>query len=606
MSKLTFQVGFVVSILILLGTACSAYLTFKDFENDADWVSHTERVQAEIENLSTLPQEISNEIRRAVIMNDTLDTVSIDQVEEGINSHYQELDSMVSDNLEQSENVEMLIEQVITYQTHADSIIALMRQRNTRSDVFRALIRRDEVLVDSIKIRAADMARREDQFLTQRLRDRSESRLWAPFTLLVLTIFALSTISYLFINTFSLLNRNEETARQLKSNVDELNYEIAERSSLENLLKNVLDSSTNAIMAFEAIRDDQHVITDFQFTMVNRQASDLVSVDGENMERSRLSHTLLLQKDPSLFEKCIQVVETNQNVRFVKDYDFADGHTWYHITAVKNGNGFVMTLMDVTEQMEYEAELLEKQKELETTNFELEQFAYIASHDLQEPLRKVRTFGDRLSSMFNEALGEKGRDYISRMQNAAERMQVLINDLLKFSRVSRAERTEVSVDLNDPLTETIETLELEIAQQGAEIHYDPLPVVRGDKAQFRQLFQNLLSNAIKYSKAGVAPRVDIHVTTANGHDELPLNGKSSPNYWKISVKDNGIGFDPKYKEQIFVIFQRLHGRTEYSGTGIGLAICEKIVTNHGGYITADGQPGEGAEFTIFLPKQLGA
>ncbi|GAB3694507.1 hypothetical protein GCM10027592_15510 [Spirosoma flavus] len=240
--------------------------------------------------------------------------------------------------------------------------------------------------------------------------------------------------------------------------------------------------------------------------------------------------------------------------------------------------------------------------DLRRSNENLEKFAYIASHDLQEPLRKIMSFGDILKNQYVEKLGE-GVTYLERMQMAANRMSLLIKDLLTFSRISVRQETAAPVPLNQVVADVIDNLEVAIAQSNARIKLDQLPTVTGDESQLRQLFQNLLSNALKFQKPDVIPHIEIQVSQVTSA-KLPANAKparQSATYHCIRVVDNGIGFDEKYIDRIFQVFQRLHGRTEYAGTGIGLAICEKVVSNHGGAITAFSHPGEGATFVIYLP-----
>jgi len=230
--------------------------------------------------------------------------------------------------------------------------------------------------------------------------------------------------------------------------------------------------------------------------------------------------------------------------------------------------------------------------ELERSNKELEDFAFVASHDLQEPLRKIRAFGDRLSKDFAQDLGEKGQDYLARMQSASNRMSRLIEDLLTFSRVTQRQREFTLIDLNALIADVQESFDYAIGERNAVIEVSALPEINGDSSQLHQVFSNLLSNSLKFSKEDVNPKI-----TIAGHLSL-LHAKP---FICVDVKDNGIGFDEQYKDRIFSLFQRLHGKDEYSGTGIGLAICRKIVENHGGKIEVESRLGEGTTFSLWFP-----
>ena len=226
---------------------------------------------------------------------------------------------------------------------------------------------------------------------------------------------------------------------------------------------------------------------------------------------------------------------------------------------------------------------------LARSNRELEQFAYIASHDLQEPLRKITSFSSRLVSKYKDALGEQGLDYLSRMENATIRMQSLIEGLLTYSRVTTKAQPFSSVSLSTIVSEVLSDLETAIKESGATVTCGDLPSVQADPLQMRQLFQNLIGNALKYHAPGVAPAITVHA--ALSHSSCA-----------ITISDNGIGFEQKYAEQIFGVFQRLHGRSsEYKGSGIGLSVCRKIVERHGGTITAHGEVDKGASFTVTMP-----
>jgi PAS domain S-box-containing protein len=249
---------------------------------------------------------------------------------------------------------------------------------------------------------------------------------------------------------------------------------------------------------------------------------------------------------------------------------------------------------DITARKRAEQALWERAQELARSNTELEQFAYVASHDLQEPLRKILAFGDRLKSKCAGPLGAEGSDYLARMQNAAARMQTLIHDLLSLSRVASHAQPLVAVDLAEVARTVVSDLEPRMEQLGARVEVDPLPVIVADRGQMAQLLQNLIGNGLKFHKPGEAPIVRVRGELRNGQH-------GAEGVCQIFVEDNGIGFDEKYLSRIFQVFQRLHGRNEYEGTGIGLAICRKIAERHGGSLTAASAPGMGAKFTVTLP-----
>src|SRR5438477_1151667 len=256
---------------------------------------------------------------------------------------------------------------------------------------------------------------------------------------------------------------------------------------------------------------------------------------------------------------------------------------------------------EVVERQQAEERLRATAVRLERSNRELQDFAYVASHDLQEPLRKVQAFGDRLKAACSKSLGAEGRDYLERMEAAAKRMQILIDDLLAFSRVTTKANPFEVADLNKIVSEVLSDLEVRIQQTDARVDLGELPTLDADPLQMRQLFQNLIVNALKFHQVGRPPVVKIRTQPARPPTEASSGNVPTNGLCQITVEDNGIGFEEKYLDRIFVLFQRLHGRTAYEGTGIGLAICRKIADRHGGSITAKSTPGEGSTFIITLP-----
>ena len=250
-------------------------------------------------------------------------------------------------------------------------------------------------------------------------------------------------------------------------------------------------------------------------------------------------------------------------------------------------SGIVITFRDITERMRAAEALVQKAEELARSNTELQQFAYVASHDLQEPLRMLSSYSQLLSKRYQGKLDQKADTYIGFIVDGAKRMQVLINDLLTYSRVGTRGKPLGPTDCEAVLKAALTSLQIAIRESGAVVTQDPLPTVMGEESQLGQLFQNLIGNGIKYRNSS-APKIHVSCRQEAGD-------------WLFSMKDNGIGIDPQYAERIFIIFQRLHTREEYPGTGIGLAVCRKIVERHGGRIWVESEVGKGATFYFTLP-----
>jgi len=333
-----------------------------------------------------------------------------------------------------------------------------------------------------------------------------------------------------------------------------------------------------------------------QFFVNIMHPDDLAETMSKNAQALELANT-----GQSLVDNREPIVEFEYRIRH------ADGqYRWFHTYGTvfdRDENGQVDHILnisiDITERKEMETAISQKNVQLQQSNANLEEFAYVASHDLKEPLRKISIFGDRLLSTQYEPLGNEGRFYLEKIIDSSRKMQLLINDLLSLSLIS-GNKSFVRYSLQSILNEVVRTLEYKIEEMGATVNAQPLPEANINPSQFRQLFQNLISNSMKFVKEGVKPEINIGCRQLRPDEVVQYNLPRALSYLELTFMDNGIGFDNIFAAKIFAIFQRLHHK-DYEGTGIGLAICKKIVENHGGVITAVGEPGRGATFTIIIP-----
>ena len=391
-----------------------------------------------------------------------------------------------------------------------------------------------------------------------------------------------------------------------------------------------LDEKIKLVRDIESDISGQKELIEELLILVDEKISELTSsVDLALREREKSAlRQVMTNRGRDLYR------EIRKNIKLLVDKEYAHRRTLYSelkniqrdakvnfgVSAITSGllviGMFLMARINLRISTRYQEgleeqneQLLEKvaqrtqeltvySEELSRSNRELEDFAFVASHDLQEPLRKIQAFSDRLTTIYKDKLDERGVDYIKRMTTAAFRMSTLINDLLEFSRITTRGKDFVEVELDDVFEEVLGDLEIAIKESNAQINVAPLPKVCADPSQIYQLFLNVLSNGLKFRKVDQAPLINVLVEQKDIYDELQHIDVPS---CIITIKDNGIGFEQTYADKIFSPFQRLHGRTAYKGTGIGLAICRRIVERHGGTIVAYSSPDEGATFIVTLP-----
>jgi PAS domain S-box-containing protein len=331
----------------------------------------------------------------------------------------------------------------------------------------------------------------------------------------------------------------------------------------------------------------------------NRTALDAIGANAKDVIGQMFWATSWWTHSPVLQEKlkdAIMRAAQGELVRFEAEHILADETAIFvdfTLKPVFDEGGKVIMLIpegrDITDRKQAELELQSQKQDLARSNAELQQFAYVASHDLQEPLRMITSYLELLERRYKGQLDERADKFIAYAVDGATRMQTLINDLLSYSRVGTSTQDWKSVDCEKIVQNVLSNLHLSIVQSHAVITHDSLPKVNADPSQLTQLFQNLISNAIKFRREAAAPRIHIGVDCTDGK-------------WLFSVQDNGIGMEVQYLERIFIIFQRLHSKTEYPGTGIGLAVCKKIVERHGGHLQVESQPDHGSTFYFTMPQ----
>jgi signal transduction histidine kinase len=385
---------------------------------------------------------------------------------------------------------------------------------------------------------------------------------------------------------------------------DEVRQAEEKVAESQRQLQSIIDNSPIGIVVYRAVRDESGTITDFQIISYNDRSNQMMGYT--NKDREQYGFRKLLQElsegADQYFPWYVDVVE--KGVSMDREQYVQRTGRWLALSVRKLDDGFQGMLTDITDLKCAQFQLEKYVEELKRSNRNLEEFAYAASHDLKEPVRKIHFFSERIkASLGNRLLPEEER-YFERMQMASQRMSSLIDDLLAYSEVShRVHRTD-PVDMNQLINQVLSDLDLEMEQRGATVTVDHLFTVYGHQRQLQQAFQNLISNALKYSKPDVPPRIHITCRKVQGKDiGLPLTAEEQQHvYYCLAVSDNGIGFDQADAERIFNVFTRLHGMAEYRGTGIGLSIVRKVILNHGGHIKAESEPGKGSTFYVYLPE----
>jgi len=602
MKGLQIRFLFLVIVIVLLVVSLITYRNLNNYMEEVKLIRHSNNVIKSARLVLSTIKDAEIGYRGFQLTRDTVFLDPYYSALKNLPTYLKELDSLLTGNETQEKNADSLNSLVQNQFLIVANILTNARTSLLYMDKYEVkLLARSEKNLNAIRKVVKNIIDEENKIYELRVENESDYRILTPLILLFYTVISLIGISLLFTRVLLALRKREEAEVQMRENL----YELQIQKSLINERKIILNEAESLAL-----------MGSWKWTEKNDElvwSEGLYKIFDLNPDESVSWNTFLenvFHEDQLLVEDFLNEVKTKKSGGVIDYRIIKDDRVRYVSLTVKPhailNIDILGAVLDVTDRKESEYQLKQFNAELKRSNEDLEQFAYVASHDLQEPLRKIRAFGDRLSVKFSDLLGGQGADYILRMQSAASRMQTLIEDLLSFSRAGRMEMDYQLLDVRVLLKEVLDDIETLVKREEAVVRIGKIPSLYGDKGQFKRLFQNLITNAIKFHKPGAKAIVDIQgrmMKESELSEELNITLPNAE-YVRISVKDNGIGFNPVYAEKIFNIFQRLHGRTTYEGTGIGLAICRKIVTNHKGYITAKSIENIGSEFIIIFNTNL--
>lgn len=445
----------------------------------------------------------------------------------------------------------------------ADSDTAAFGQLTVMHNLIRSGLKKEE---ESLNLARAELQRTND---------------WNNVLTLLTAAFAVAIIISTFFSQFFLSKRSR---------------------FLEGFLESVLNTSQNGILHVKAVWQKGE-IADFKLLYANPASQSLLREEPGTLLKKRWTEIAAL-KDERLMEACKNVVRTGEAMAMEYLQHDVNSQRSFALSLARLDDGVTISFYEDTVIKATAEELRHNIHALQESNRELEEYAYAASHDLQEPLRKIKTFGGLLRDNGKAKFDERSSQHLDKILQSADRMSILIKDLLRFSSLKQREEPALT-DLNEIFDHVVDDLEVAITQTRAIITHDRLPEIKAIPVQMNQLFYNLINNSLKFAKQDLPLHLDVSCTLLTEENAGFVPGlESKKRYYEIVFSDNGIGFSQDYAVQIFGLFKRLHDKSNYAGSGIGLALCKKVVMNHGGLMMANGKEGVGAQFYIYLPADL--
>lgn len=579
----------VLSILMLLFAASISYRQIRTLKKSQESVVRSYKIYLELEQLNAYAADAETGQRGFLLTRDSIFLHPYYEALEKIKWSFSRLEMLTEDDYSQTQSLDTLVyllNQRLKFLDHVMSNDVFMVET---PDTLRTMLLKGREMMGMALNQIDKMVFNELQILKQKESEHAVDIRFSPFTILFVVLFSI----VVFIISFTKINKDlkgmARTNNQLmiKNSIFDHSEHIADISHWYwDIKQNKMTYSLNLyhLLGCKSYEFEPTFDNFLQFV----HPSD--------------RHILLESKKKVLHE----VTPTTAQFRVVRrDGEIRHFKSIGKLITDNYGTSFSIGIhADITEQYKKDKLIGEKLADLERSNKQLSAFSHIASHDLQEPLRKVQTFISRIKENDLKAIPDNVRDYLSGIRKETVRMQKFITDLLLYSRASKADKTFEVADLNDILENSKKELSHRIEEKNAIINSaSDLPILNVIPFQIQQVFSNLISNSIKYSKADVSPMIDITSEIVTGKSIPGFSGEPESRFHRITFSDNGIGFEQQYAEKIFTLFYRLHSNKEYTGTGIGLAICKIIAENHKGFITAQGEPGKGAIFNIFLPSK---
>lgn len=581
------RVIFIIAIFILLFLSSIAYKHNRDLNESSKLLMHTYEINIELERLMSAIKDAETGQRGFMITRNNRFLAPYLFSRDKVNTSFISLKKLTADNPTQKQNLDKLYKLIIQRYVSFENCLKYSAPETYDKRKLDNHMFGGRILMENIRFKVDEMNDIEKTFLQKSLKKYDQEISFGPIFSISLFLVALIFILLAY--------------RQISKDLERLKV-----YNKKLLISSGLMAESEAIGKFSTwqwdLKTDKIDYSDNQFRLLgvlpnafvpNKDSfMDFVHPDDQEAIAASMEGIINNKELPFIYYKIIQ---PNNEIRYFKSTG--------KLLIDQQGSKILLGInFDITDEHLLNIKLKERNNELEKSNKELASFNHVASHDLQEPLRKIQTFISRVSDADKAVMSDSAKEYILKIETSAKRMRVLIDDLLLFSKTNTTKKEFIKCDLNELLENAKSELAVIIDEKKGSIKADKLPQLHVIPYQIEQLFINLIGNSLKYSQPGITPQISINCEKILSNEYPELIEQPFNKFYKITFTDNGMGFDPQFKDNIFVLFQRLHSKTDYPGTGIGLAICKKIVENHKGYITADSEPGKGSVFTVFLPE----